>query len=264
MYHAKQQGKAAFQYYSAAMNARVGRAPHARERLAPRARGRRAGAPLPAAGRRSRPGASSAPRRCCAGSTRARPASCRAPSSRSPRLRPDRRRSATGCSRTRAGRAAQWQRQGPADCGSRSTCRRARCARTSSSVDRARSTSTGIDAVAADLEITETAAMEDTERATSCCAQLRELGVHLVARRLRHRLLVARATSKSFPIDMLKIDRSFVQRCSTRPRRRAAIVEAIIVDDADLGLKVSPRASRTSAVAVLEAAWAATRCRGST
>ena len=86
MYHAKQQGKAAFQYYSAAMNAA------SVERLTLESGLRRA---LEDGSLEvhyqpqvdARPAASSAPRRCCAGSTRSAATSRRRPSSRSPRTR---------------------------------------------------------------------------------------------------------------------------------------------------------------------------------
>ena len=53
MYHAKQQGKAAFQYYSAAMNAASVERLTLETGLAARARGRQPRAPLPAASRRA-------------------------------------------------------------------------------------------------------------------------------------------------------------------------------------------------------------------
>ncbi len=62
-----------------------------------------------------------------------------------------------------------------------------------------------------------------------------------------------------FPIDKLKIDRSFVQEISTA--ENAAIVDAIIVMAHALGMTVVAEASRRPSRSVTCASGAATRCR---
>ena len=61
--------------------------------------------------------------------------------------------------------------------------------------------------------------MADTDLAVQRLAELKALGVQARARRLRHRLLVAELPRR-FPVDVLKMDRSFLQRrrLAARPR----------------------------------------------
>ena len=85
------------------------------------------------------------------------------------------------------------------------------------------------------LEITESAVMVDPERANTTLAELKALGVAARHRRLRHRLLVARATSSGLPVDIVKIDRSFVQGLLDGVED-AAIITAVIELARKLGL----------------------------
>ena len=81
MYHAKEMGRANYQFFTEQMNLLAARAPGARGRPAPRARPRRDAPALPADRRHRRPARSRRTRRCCAGSTRC--AACSRPTSSS-------------------------------------------------------------------------------------------------------------------------------------------------------------------------------------
>ena len=61
------------------------------------------------------------------------------------------------------------------------------------------------------LEITESVLMADTDLAVQRLAELKALGVRARAGRLRHRLLVAELPVERFPVDVLKMDRSFLR-----------------------------------------------------
>jgi diguanylate cyclase (GGDEF)-like protein len=104
---------------------------------------------------------------------------------------------------------------------------------------------TGLEAHRLQLEITESALMENTEAAARQLAQLRALEVHLQiddfgtgysSLSMLHR----------FPIDTLKIDRSFVSTLGTNPES-AAIVQAIVTLGHTLGLDVVAEGIETNA-----------------
>ena len=105
--------------------------------------------------------------------------------------------------------------------------------------------SSGLPADLLELEITESAIMENVERATEIMNALRELGVHLALddfgigysslAHLRH-----------FPIDKLKIDQSFV-RDVAQESGEAAIVRAITAMGHELQLKVMAEGVETAA-----------------
>lgn len=87
-----------------------------------------------------------------------------------------------------------------------------------------------------DLEITETYAMQDADFTLAILKELKQLGVHISLddfgtgySSLSH--------LKNFPIDTLKIDRSFVKDLSSGPKSEA-IVSAIIVLAHSLGMDV--------------------------
>jgi len=87
-----------------------------------------------------------------------------------------------------------------------------------------------------DLEITETYAMQDADFSQSILTELKHMGVHISLddfgtgySSLSH--------LKNFPIDTLKIDRSFVKDLATDPKEEA-IVSAIIVLAHSLGMDV--------------------------
>jgi EAL domain-containing protein (putative c-di-GMP-specific phosphodiesterase class I) len=95
---------------------------------------------------------------------------------------------------------------------------------------------TGLDPSCVNLEITETIAMADGDRSALVLSELKALGVRLEIddfgtgysslSRLQH-----------FPVDTLKIDRSFVSRMDTDPETRE-IVRLIVMLAHGLGLKI--------------------------
>ena len=203
------------------------------------------------ADRRPRPAArSSASRRCVRWhAPRARPGRARRvhPDRRGDRPdRPARRLGARARPAARAGRLAARRRRRHRAC--RSTCRRAQLAQPDLAAHRRarRSRAAGLPAGALSLEITETSLME-RRRARRCEAlrALQALGVRARARRLRHRLLVARLPPAASRSTSLKIDRSFVARLGGRHRRRRDRRRRDRRDGATRsGSTSSPRASR--------------------
>lgn len=108
---------------------------------------------------------------------------------------------------------------------------------------------TGLDPSAVNLEITETIAMADADRSAVVLSQLKALGVRLdiddfgtgysSLSRLQH-----------FPVDRLKIDRSFISRMDTDGETRE-IVRIIIMLAHGLGLKVVAEGVETQAQAAM-------------
>jgi len=106
---------------------------------------------------------------------------------------------------------------------------------------------TGLDPSCVNLEITETIAMADADRSALVLAELKALGVRLEIddfgtgysslSRLQH-----------FPVDTLKIDRSFVSRMDTDPETRE-IVRLIVMLAHGLGLKIVAEGIETQAQA---------------
>jgi PAS domain S-box-containing protein len=106
---------------------------------------------------------------------------------------------------------------------------------------------TGLDPSCVNLEITETIAMADADRSALVLSELKALGVRLEIddfgtgysslSRLQH-----------FPVDTLKIDRSFVSRMDTDPETRE-IVRLIVMLAHGLGLKIVAEGIETQAQA---------------
>jgi predicted signal transduction protein with EAL and GGDEF domain/CheY-like chemotaxis protein len=95
---------------------------------------------------------------------------------------------------------------------------------------------TGLEAQYLRIEITETSIVSIRDRAIELLGQLRELGVGLALDDFGTGYS-SLSYLKSFPIDMLKIDRSFVAEMLT-DHTTASIVEAIVSMTRILGLKV--------------------------
>jgi EAL domain-containing protein (putative c-di-GMP-specific phosphodiesterase class I) len=93
-----------------------------------------------------------------------------------------------------------------------------------------------LDSSALHIEITETAIVAARERAIALLMQLRELGVRVALDDFGTGYS-SLSYLKSFPIDMVKIDRSFVAEMLT-DHRTASIVEAIVSMTRILGLSV--------------------------
>ena len=106
---------------------------------------------------------------------------------------------------------------------------------------------TGMDPSSVNLEITETIAMADADRSALVLSELKALGVRLEIddfgtgysslSRLQH-----------FPLDTLKIDRSFVSRMDTDPETRE-IVRIIVMLAHGLSLKIVAEGIETQAQA---------------
>jgi EAL domain-containing protein (putative c-di-GMP-specific phosphodiesterase class I) len=106
---------------------------------------------------------------------------------------------------------------------------------------------TGLDPSCVNLEITETIAMADADRSTLVLSELKALGVRLEIddfgtgysslSRLQH-----------FPVDILKIDRSFVSRMDT-DHETSEIVRIIVMLAHGLCLKVVAEGVETQAQA---------------
>jgi EAL domain-containing protein (putative c-di-GMP-specific phosphodiesterase class I) len=87
-----------------------------------------------------------------------------------------------------------------------------------------------------DLEITETYAMQDADFSLAILKELKKMGVHISLDDFGTGYS-SLSQLKHFPIDTLKIDRSFVQDLATDPKEEA-IVSAIIVLAHSLGMDV--------------------------
>jgi EAL domain-containing protein (putative c-di-GMP-specific phosphodiesterase class I) len=94
---------------------------------------------------------------------------------------------------------------------------------------------TRADPAAVSLEITETALMEDIELSTATLSALKELGLRLALDDFGTGYSSLRAL-QHFPVDVVKIDRSFIEPIERDPQE-AAIVAAVISLSHALGLR---------------------------
>jgi diguanylate cyclase (GGDEF)-like protein/PAS domain S-box-containing protein len=103
----------------------------------------------------------------------------------------------------------------------------------------------GLEAHCLDIEVTETLVMADVERAVGTLRALKELGVHLSVDDFGTGYS-SLAYLKRFPIDVLKIDKSFVQDVTKDPDS-AAIVRSVISLAHSLHLQVIAEGVETEA-----------------
>ncbi len=96
--------------------------------------------------------------------------------------------------------------------------------------------STGLDPSRLELELTESGLLEDSERTMSILRNLRDLGVRIAIDDFGVGFS-SLSYVKNFPVDTLKVDRSFISNL-TADSRDEAIVKAIITLATSLGLKV--------------------------
>lgn len=104
---------------------------------------------------------------------------------------------------------------------------------------------TGLNPQRLELEVVESSALEDIDRATDCLTRLRALGVRVSLddfgtgySSLNH--------LRRLPVDCLKIDRSFAEEVLVDPRA-AAIVSALITLAHSLGIDITVEGVETSA-----------------
>src|SRR5204862_4027900 len=102
---------------------------------------------------------------------------------------------------------------------------------------------TGLPAGALVLEITESALMQNLQAGTALMQRLRDLGVRLSIDDFGTGYS-SLAYLQSFPVDSLKIDRSFIARMS-RERGQGEIVRAIIALARNLGMGVTAEGVET-------------------
>ena len=95
---------------------------------------------------------------------------------------------------------------------------------------------TGLAAEDLELEITESVLMENVEKAQQILRQLKTMGVTLAIDDFGTGYS-SLSYLRTFPIDRLKIDKSFIQRITTHPDD-AAITKAIIVMGHTIGVKI--------------------------
>ena len=104
---------------------------------------------------------------------------------------------------------------------------------------------TGVNPELIELELTETAAMEEPERVAKILVQLRQLGVGLTLDDFGTGYS-SWTHVKHFPVGRLKVDRAFVSGLPS-DRHDAAIVSAMIEMAHILGLSVTAEGVETSA-----------------
>jgi diguanylate cyclase (GGDEF)-like protein/PAS domain S-box-containing protein len=104
---------------------------------------------------------------------------------------------------------------------------------------------TGCDPARLELEITETSVMDDPERVVGLLHQIREIGVRVAIDDFGtgHSSL---AYLKRFPVDNLKIDRSFISDVPN-DKNNAAITQAVIAMGHSLGMQVIAEGVETRA-----------------
>jgi len=104
---------------------------------------------------------------------------------------------------------------------------------------------TGGDPARLELEITETSVMEDPERVVALLHKIREIGVSVAIDDFGtgHSSL---AYLKRFPVDNLKIDRSFISEVPA-DKNNVAITQAVIAMGHSLGMRVIAEGVETRA-----------------
>jgi EAL domain-containing protein (putative c-di-GMP-specific phosphodiesterase class I) len=95
---------------------------------------------------------------------------------------------------------------------------------------------TGFPAERLELEITESAMIEDVELASRCLQELRSCGIHIAVDDFGTGYCGLSYLSR-LPVDRLKLDKSFVQRMPFE-RKTAAIVRSVFALGKDLGISV--------------------------
>jgi len=102
-----------------------------------------------------------------------------------------------------------------------------------------------LDPAALSLEVTESVLLDDVEHAIRTLLSLRSLGVHLAIDDFGTGYS-SLAYLRRFPVDVLKVDRSFVESLGTEPEE-SAILAAIVQLGAALGVKVVAEGIETGA-----------------
>lgn len=130
-----------------------------------------------------------------------------------------------------------WQKMGlpPIGVAVNLSARQLRCRQLLNSVERILQ-ETGLDSRFLELEVTETAAMQDIDLSRSLLANLSEMGISIAMDDFGTGYS-SLSYLKQFPLDTIKIDQSFVRDLPTNPHD-TAIVNAIVALGKGLNLKV--------------------------